>query len=1085
MTREFFNKYINQGNFSGFFIELGWNHPENRDKLSLQFDGEEFLFLPVAEKSGFHVYCCEVSCMPNQGLCKKIDTQLRWYGYDYICIFRQRESNHDLWLIPIKTDERRELVKLEYENASRADFLCSKVDSISFPLTQRVFITDVKNKVVEAFRMNSEEITKTFYKQFKKQHDAFAAFIQGVDNINHRNLYTSVMLNRLMFCYFIQKKGFLDDDKNYLRNKLKWVKEEKEGGSFYASFYKGFLCVLFHDGLNAPNHDTQDFRSVYGRIPYLNGGMFDIHRVEREFPCLDIADEAFEKLFDFFDKWHWHLDTRLTSSGKDINPDVLGFIFEQYINDRARMGAYYTKEDITEYIAKNCIIPFLMDKVSEKIRSAFKTSGEIWELLKNSGDRYIYPNVKKGYSPDWKKKIPTSVSIGLDTISGDLFSRRVCWNDRSDKDISLPTEIWRETVERFQYCDSLVDKIQNGQLHNINDFITYNLDIRQFIADVISKTRNHRLVGHFYHAIRNITVLDPTCGSGAFLFAALNVLEPLYELCLDRMEEFHASNPGLFSEDLEEIRENYNSNREYFIYKSIILRNLYGVDIMNEATEIAKLRLFLKLVAVVEVNRREPNLGLDPLPNVDFNIKCGNSLVGFTSEMEISEALATEDMFARAEYEESIGSELPKVAAAFQCFQEAQLRAHDNDEDILNTKNELKSRLSSLNNLFNKFLYAFTARGVEYETWRENTLPFHWISEFYQILHQKGGFDVVIGNPPYLESEDIDYEVSSSYLTYSSKAVHAWCIERSLRLSHGNTSMIVPMALTSTQRMRSVQRLLENGNITWYSNFAWRPAKLFDDVNRAFSIYITRETKSKPIQRCYTTNYIKWTADNRQGLFNLVRYTECDTTRQSYWVPKLQGAIDRSILRKILKFNNSLPLYTVKNSGSKLYYRSTGGLYWKIFTNFPPFYERNGVIDSSSRQKTLCFSTNDSRDAFIGLFSSNLYWMWYTITSNLRDLNPADLQSMRFPSGLIENHKLSELGRQLVDDLQLNSTICKRNQKTKGIVKAQSFVASRSKKKIDMIDAHLANFYAFSEEEVDFIINYDIKYRMGEQQGDN
>ncbi len=81
---------------------------------------------------------------------------------------------------------------------------------------------------------------------------------------------------------------------------------------------------------------TRHFLCKYGRIPYLNGGMFDFHDIEKMFKDIDIDDEAFLHLFDFFDKWRWHLDTRITASGKDINPDVLGYIFEQYINDRAQ-----------------------------------------------------------------------------------------------------------------------------------------------------------------------------------------------------------------------------------------------------------------------------------------------------------------------------------------------------------------------------------------------------------------------------------------------------------------------------------------------------------------------------------------------------------------------------------------------------------------------------------------------------------------------------------------------------------------------------------------------------------------------------
>ena len=254
-------------------------------------------------------------------------------------------------------------------------------------------------------------ITKDFYTGFRKEHTNFAKYITGIDDEitdlkknRNKQWYTSVMLNRLMFCYFIQKKGFLNLNPNYLRDKLAWVKSEKGEGHFYDSFYRGFLVSLFHDGLNSPRHQ-QDFVQKYGRIPYLNGGMFSIHELEEKYPTLDIADEAFESLFAFFDQWHWHLDDRLTASGKDINPDVLGYIFEQYINDRAQMGAYYTKEDITEYIGRNTILPFLMDATKKMDEKPFKTNGAVWQFLRESGDTYIYDAVKKGKGLEIPEKI--------------------------------------------------------------------------------------------------------------------------------------------------------------------------------------------------------------------------------------------------------------------------------------------------------------------------------------------------------------------------------------------------------------------------------------------------------------------------------------------------------------------------------------------------------------------------------------------------------------------------------------------------------------------------------------------------------
>ncbi|PJF33202.1 MAG: hypothetical protein CUN57_02780, partial [Phototrophicales bacterium] len=128
---------------------------------------------------------------------------------------------------------------------------------------------------------------------------------------------------------------------------------------------------------------------------------------------------------------------------------------------------------------------------------------------------------------------------------------------------------------------------------HINDFITYNLNIRQFTQDYIERTEDPVFIRLFYKALTKVTILDPTCGSGAFLFAAMNILEPLYETCIKRMEEFVDEQPGkhkFFEETLEYVNNEDHPNLQYFIYKSIILNNLYGVDIMKEAVEIAKLR---------------------------------------------------------------------------------------------------------------------------------------------------------------------------------------------------------------------------------------------------------------------------------------------------------------------------------------------------------------------------------------------------------------------------------------------------------------------------------------------------------------
>ena len=99
----------------------------------------------------------------------------------------------------------------------------------------------------------------------------------------------------------------------------------------------------------------------------------------------------------------------------------------------------------------------------------------------------------------------------------------------------LPTETWREHVARRNRCLELREKLKSGEVHTVNDLITLNLDIWQFARDAIVNSEGPELLRAFWHAIEKVTVLDPTCGSGAFLFAALRILESLYSDCLERM----------------------------------------------------------------------------------------------------------------------------------------------------------------------------------------------------------------------------------------------------------------------------------------------------------------------------------------------------------------------------------------------------------------------------------------------------------------------------------------------------------------------------------------------------------------------
>ena len=1091
MKRNIFNQYITASDFKGLFVsEMLWNNPTGATQLpEITIDNTTFHIEQIAERKGFQILHCHVEQIPSSAICKKIDHKIRKNAENYICIFILPETLHHLWIAPVKKVEKRDVVLVEYDSLDKAAFLFEKMKGLSFSLDDDLTILDIIEKVQAAFLINSEKITKDFYAGFKKEHSNFAKFITGIDDHidekenKNKQWYASVMLNRLMFCYFIQKKEFLDGDVNYLRHKLEWTRDQEGEDRFFNKFYKGFLVNLFHDGLNTPKHN-HEFEKIYGRIPYLNGGMFDVHQIEREYANLDIADEAFISLFDFFDKWHWHLDDRMTASGRDINPDVLGYIFEQYINDRAQMGAYYTKEDITEYIGRNTIVPYLMDAVKRKDEKHFRANSELWLYLKESGDKYIFDAMKKGVD----QTIPEEIATGLDTTKPNLLERRCHWNERTPEAFALPTEIWRETIERLQRYNNIKEKITKGEITNVNDFITYNLNIRQFVTDYLANTQDYLFVKHFYHALQHVTILDPTCGSGAFLFAALNILEPLYEVCINRMQEFNAKNPLLFKQELQEIEHKYRSNIQYFIYKSIILRNLYGVDIMVEATEIAKLRLFLKMVAVVEVDKRDPNLGLDPLPDIDFNIRCGNTLVGYATQEELERDLVQGDMFAIEEFKAKVNEEMDKVARTYDIFKDVQLKQAEDMAAFKRAKHELKKRLAQLNDLLNHQMFGAVGTTADYDAWYQSHQPFHWLAEFYEIINGHGGFDVVIGNPPYVVYTDkaFLYKINKYYTTRDCANLYAFCVERSYQLLNNKFrfGMIVPNSSISADKMSPLQKQITINKSCWISNYAWRPSKLFEGADMLLAIILNTD-KNKP--QTFSTIYHKWYNEYRKDLFSSISYTDVTDIKIDGSMPKLPSSFVVNILRKMCsrsqyhllpEFINSFSLY-------KLYYFRAVQYWFKILDR-EPIFEEDGVHKTTGEMKPLYFDTEDKCKATIAILSSSLFFLHYIIWSSCQVVNRRDFNFF-IDFNSLENNNLEHLVRlseALQQDYQQNSHVIKRNYSKKGrnfTMEKQHFFIKFSKPIIDEIDKVLASHYGFTEEELDFIINYDIKYRMGDE----
>jgi tRNA1(Val) A37 N6-methylase TrmN6 len=969
MNKTQFSAYIKEFNFRELFNEMGWNNDRTTPQ-PVSIDSDIYTLQSVAEKSGFKILLCDAladRALPDYSTRRKIETRVTKLFHEHLIIFVDADKTEQIWQFVVRqVGKPDKVVETRWNVNQSPELLYQRASGIFFTMDEeeRITIVDVTQRMSENFTQNNERVTKRFYEQFKREHSCFLNFITGISERTNREWYASLMLNRLMFCYFIQKKGFLDSDTNYLRKKLRSCREN-HGSNKFSSFYRDFLLVLFHQGLNGPVQSALIEREL-GRIPYLNGGLFDEHEIERLHAHIDIDDRAFERIFDFFDQYEWHLDTSVLSSGRDINPDVIGYIFEKYINDRAAMGAYYTKEDITEYIGKNCILPFLMDAVEEtRHATSFKPSGYVCQTL--------------------KKREQTS----------------------SSEEFALLTEITR--------------KIENGEITQINDFITHNLDIRTFVYVLLKKTDDHLFIKHFYHALQKISILDPTCGSGAFLFAALNMLEPLYEICIDRMEEFHEQNPSLFKEELEEIQSKYRSNIQYYIYKSIILRNLYGVDIMKESTEIAKLRLFLKMVAVVEVDKRADNLGIDPLPDIDFNIRCGNTLIGYANEAELDKDLTSGDMFANQEFKSRVKEEIEKVSMSYKQFKDIQLAKQDDIESFKVVKQELQHRLKNLAQTLNQRLHKATTTNIPYDRWLASYQPFHWFAEFYEIIHDQGGFDVIIGNPPYVSMKQITYNLNRP--NFKCSDLFGYVINRCFSVLNKKSryGFIVMHNLAFSKNFEDVRNSIKNNvSNAWFSFYARIPAGLFSgDVRVRNCIFILDRNENTIEKQFYTTRIHRWFSEARDQLFSKLNYSNF---RQANVIPMFNC----KVLAHFFENSKGTPLsyYESKKSKHKLYFKQSA-YNWISVSNEPaPCYDENNSLISQSQVSDLSFQSENIKHLSLLFLNGKLFFSQWLTYGDEFHATKDDLLSVKVPFELIsieDKKELIELSKQFSESL--NDTI--------------------------------------------------------------
>jgi len=538
----------------------------------------------------------------------------------------------------------------------------------------------------EAF--NVERVTKEFFEAYKNALTSIRDRVlipQRKADYSKCHSFAQQLLSRIMFLYYLQKKGWLKwkdyvPDKRYIRNL--WRKY-KNYGKNKDTFYSLWLSSLFfsafnkkHDYLKSPLPD--EIIESFNLMPFLNGGLFTKNELDEI--NFKIPDEVFELLFEidpqdknkgFLERFNFTVreDTPLDVEVA-VDPEMLGKVYESLIaeEERQKAGIFYTPRIEIDLMCRLSLVEYLFEET----------------------------------------KIPKEDLITL---------------------IFEPQEI-----ENYDNLENL-RKIKS--------------------------------------ALDNVKIVDPCVGSASFLVGMMNVLVEIHSNLIRKLEK---KEENLFA-----------------LKHKIILENLYGVDVKDWAVMVGELRLWLSLI--IETDEKFMDIYTKPLlPNLSFKIRQGDSLIEEIAGQKIMlrkefailsptlkakvQELADKkaqffsggrsaDLKEKEEIErlenEIFKEIIEQKVLEYQKDKEkinAQIKYLSSQLDMFETKaKELKEEQRKLEIKFQQIENEISKlEKVKRELQRKTSKDyFLWEIDFAEVFYEKGGFDIVIGNPPYVRQELIAY----------------------------------------------------------------------------------------------------------------------------------------------------------------------------------------------------------------------------------------------------------------------------------------------------------------------------------------
>lgn len=530
-----------------------------------------------------------------------------------------------------------------------------------------------------------KEVNTDFYKKIKERFDTLVGISKNqVPHTMEADLrqFAVRLIGRYVFCWFLKEKGVIEPE--LLSSKTIADNEE--------NYFQKYLYQLFFNTLNEEVQTRTTFKTnsgldkLYDKIPYLNGGLFDKHPEDFLFGKLDINSWLiiFVEILEDFDFTVDESNSQFQQVA--IDPEMLGRIFENLLasqneqttklanNERKTFGAFYTPREIVDYMVDESLKAYLETRMLVSENETGKTFSET--VVSDKG--LLFPNI-----PQQTKTILNSE------------------NERKNQKI--------------------IDKIEL--------FFKPECTINPFDKNETQRVRE---------ALRDLKILDPACGSGAFPMGALLRLTELHHIV------------------------GHQHKNNYELKQEILSRNIYGIDIMPMAVEIARLRAWLSLVLEAEYkpNDRKNNFGISALPNLDFKFVCANSLIDVPKN-NIIELLAFNELtnfedLTRKYFNASSGDKVILNKSIENCIGSI-TNFHDNYITSLQ-KQIIKETNSSSKGKLNTMKKSKEDFEKQHQQWRSyknlfnnKKVDFFNIKYFFPLA--KDGFHIVIGNPPYVQMQ--------------------------------------------------------------------------------------------------------------------------------------------------------------------------------------------------------------------------------------------------------------------------------------------------------------------------------------------